>query len=164
MTFPLYEDDNPQDLGYDAKWKIIGDFIDYSITEGISQSALATHLRNTGFRFGNTPFNQLWQSLADFRVRFEYPSSIPDDLTPNVDLMATSNYLPSGTYQYTAYASWWNSDLETFQEKYFKVNSTDLYNKLGAIDALWGFASNNYGISAENIDEFYYIGSRRGVA
>lgn len=84
----------------DLKWRLIGDTIEQAITYGISQSSTAQQLRDKGFSFGNTPFNQLFRDKRDYRVGFEYISTLDDDELPNPLQISTKDWLETGRYQY----------------------------------------------------------------
>jgi hypothetical protein len=164
MTFPLFTDDNPNDLGNDAKWKIIGDVIDFAITEEYTRTATMSALREQGFTFGDAKFRNLWNTLADYRVRFEYPTTINPDELPSINTIQPSSRIELGVFQYKAYFSYYNENLERDIEQYMSINSTDLLTANEAIEKLWQFAAQNYNVMAESLNEFYYIGALRGTA
>lgn len=163
MTFPFLYDDDPQNLGYEAKWKIIGDVIDYAITEGFTQTSTRNTLREQGFTFGNTPFSQLWQTLADYRVRFEYPTTLDPDTLPNIQVIQPSSRIQEGVFQYKGWMEVYDENADRMVEQFFSINSTDLLSANDALAKLWEFANQNYNVSSESLQQFYYIGALRGT-
>lgn len=96
FTIPFWEQSGKTEL----KWRIIGDVIEQAITFGTSQNATASALRLSGFTFGNDPFRQLFRDKRDFRVGFEYTTTIDANEIPNPLQIPHKDWLDDGVIQY----------------------------------------------------------------
>lgn len=161
--FPFLDNIDTNNIGNDAKWKIIGDVIDYAISEGINQTDTKTLLRDYGFSFGNSAFSQAYNDLLSFRVSFEYPTTLDDDIKPNYDLIQTSIRVPSGIYQYKGSVLVFDSENDTLREKFFTINTTDILSKSQAIDYLWEYGLPQSPLTGEIAGDIIYEGMLRGI-
>jgi len=163
MTIPFLPEYDEESISDKAKWKIIGDAIDYGISESIAQNQVKSALRSNGFTFGNTPFSSLWQNLSDYRVRFEYPSILPDRAIPDIDRMYGTQRLQSGVFQYKGSVTVYDENNDTLKQQYFTINTTDLLTGEQAKDMLYEYGLPQSPIAGEIISSITYEGALKGI-
>lgn len=151
-------------LDNDTKWKHIQDGIEQAITLGITQTETARQLRDFGYSFGNTPFNQLFRSRREYRVGFEYITTLDDDEIPDYLQMSTKGWLEEGKYQYVLeYDIFDEITGETIQYRTSEISDTLLSKGEieGAIQNTNDITSPIAGLIAESAR---VIGAFRGIA
>lgn len=163
MTIPFLDEYNENDISNDAKWKIIGDAIDFALSEHLTQNATKEALRNRGYTFGNTPFSTLWQNLSDYRLRFEYPASLPDRALPDTDRMYGTSRIPEGVFQYKGSVMYYDENNDTLREHYFTINTTDLLSAEQARDKLYEFGLQQSPPAGEIATNVTYEGALKGI-
>lgn len=163
MSFPFLDDFDVNNLGYEQKWAIIGDVIDYALAKEYTQTATKDTLRSYGFTFGNTPFSALWQNLSDFKQSYAYPTTLPRSVLPDIDRMATTPNISEGWFVYTGKIVSYDSDGEILEERYWRVKTSELLNATDASDAIFRHGSTQSPLTGDSLSNIDYVGAIRGI-
>lgn len=160
----FFSEIDTNNLASDAKWAVIRAGVEIAITEGISQTALASILRDNGISFSNDPFRALYRELSDYRPAFEYSAKLGGDLSPNPDLMPFGKFEIEGNYGYVGQVNIVDPTTGLLTERTFRLDSDIILTRNEAYSALYEFAQDRQEHGSGEIIDFAYIGSFKNIA